>query len=94
MSHKRVQESFAPFRALGGTSVILYIGRCPMLMALSPLGSKIGEFISIIVRYWIFAVCCLLLETNNSRMQNRASPPFLKEVAEVRGRRIREINPP
>jgi len=27
-------------------------------------------------------------------LQNRTSPPFLKEVAEARSRKIREINPP
>ena len=58
MRPKKGVGIFRPFRALIETSVILSIGRCPMLMALSPLGSKIGEFISIIVRYWIFAVCC------------------------------------
>ena len=43
MSSKRVQESFAPFRALMETSVILSIGRCPILMAVSPLDSKMAE---------------------------------------------------
>ena len=63
-----------------------------MLMALSPLGSKIAE--NYLNNCSLLDIRCLLLETNNSRMQNRASPPFLKEVAEVRSRRIREINPP
>ena len=38
---------------------------------------------------WQFV--CSLLETNNSRIQSRASPTFLKEVVEVRSRRIREM---
>ena len=60
-----------------------------MLMALSPLGSKIGEIY--LNNCSLLDIRCLLLETNNSRMQNRASPPFLKEVAEARSRRIREM---
>ena len=55
-----------------------------------PFRLKIAEIY--LINYLLLDIRCLLLETNNSRMQNRASPPFLKEVAEVRSRRIREMS--
>ena len=61
MEPKKLQESYAPFRALMETSVILSIGRCPMLMALSPLGSKIAEIY--LINYLVF--CCRCCEFAN-----------------------------
>ena len=43
MSSKKGVRIFRPFRALMETPVILSIGRCPMIVAMSPLGSKMPE---------------------------------------------------
>ena len=80
MEPKKLQESYAPFRALMETPVILSIGRCPMLMALSPLGSKIAEIYlnNYLVSYCRFCeftnlriheftVLCLLYDNNHFR---------------------------
>ena len=72
MRPKKGVGIFRPFRALGETHVILSIGRCPMLLALSPLGSKIGEFISIIV--WCPAVVVANLRIYKFTFAGNQSP--------------------
>ena len=85
-------KNLSPLQGFRETPVILNIGRRPMLMALSPLGSKKAE--NYLSNCSLLDIRCLLLETNYSMKLNRKSPPFLKEVAEARSRRIRETNPP